>query len=124
MKGKIVFMLAIVIQIGFLAGCVVERPLRDVYYKFYDSYDDYVLARKDGDLYVEKLNRTDSRRVTFNPKETKTDAMFTKNGRCIVYSVNRCCIEPKIAYYMQPVDKDDSARTEIAAKEFFEVTRK
>lgn len=124
MKKEIVFALLAVIQIGFVSGCVVERPLRDTHYKFYDSYDDYVVTQRNGDLYIEKLDRKYARRVTFNPKEPKTDVTFAKNGRCIVYSVNRCCIEPKIAYYIQSVDEDDSARVEITPEEFLIVRRK
>lgn len=53
--------------------------------EYFDSYGDYRLIERNNDIYVEKLDKSESRQITHTPQTKEKSAWFTKKGTYIVY---------------------------------------
>ena len=91
------------------------------YEKFCDSKGEYRLVSKNNDVYLEKLDGTESRQITHTPKIQETTANFSKNGKSILYVEELSAGLLAGVYwkdYVVESDKDDSSRREISASEY------
>jgi hypothetical protein len=90
-----------------------------VNYEFCDKYGEYKLVKKNNDLYIEKLDGSESRRITNTPNIREGTARFISEGKYIIYSE-----VPKIGWgitgsYIIPRNSNDKDRKEISRDEFF-----
>ena len=101
------------------AICAEEQTRDDSGAYFYDRYGDMMLVGRDNDIYIDKIDGTDSRKVTSTPDLIELDAFFGLGGRYVVYKT-----EKKISvfdkthdyvyeYFMQKIDDTDMKKTKI-----------
>lgn len=93
-------------------GSAVQNTQSEIgYEKFYDSYGDYKIVGRDNDIYLEKLDGSESRRIT-NTSSIKEDfAIFSKDGNYIAYHENTD------RHYIIRSNTDDRERKEISFDE-------
>lgn len=96
-----------------------------------DRRGDLRLVSRDNDLYVERANGSQSRRVTNTPGIIEIGAKFSADGQSIVYSTTTSRYDKAVTamvkdalitgdhFYIQPVKEDDAARTETSSEEYF-----
>ena len=78
---------------------------------------EYKIITRNDDLYLEKLDGSDSKQLTHTPAKTNTYARFVADGKYIVYGeINSNGVGSR--YYIIPADSDDSQRKEISEQEF------
>ena len=110
-----------------ITGCATT-PYNRLGYKFIGRNEDSKLVRRNNDLYIEKINGSDSRRITNTPETCEDLACFSKNGEYILYAHYIITYIPLKSnyyiYYYQPTDGDDSQRTEVDASEFYSLKAK
>lgn len=71
-----------------LAGCATTSELANNnigYEEFFDSYGDYKLVGRNNDVYMEKLDGSESKKITHTPGIKEGDAFFVEKGKYIVY---------------------------------------
>jgi hypothetical protein len=88
------------------------------YEKFYDSYGDYKLVGRNNDIYLEKIDGSESKQITHTPHIVEIEAQFSVNGKYIVYETQDLFfISPIFKFYRVPINRDDTNRQEISKKE-------
>ena len=95
------------------------------YDKFLDSYEGYKLVRRHEDIYIEKTDGSESRRITHTPHVRETSAFITKDKAYIVYSEyvgwsnfwGASSYRDSYKIYLVDIDGDDSTRKEISFEE-------
>jgi Tol biopolymer transport system component len=98
------------------AGIPVNNVQNQVgYEKFFDSQGDERLIEKNNDLYLEKIDGSESRRITNTPKIKERTAYFSKNGRYIVYFDET--ISDGYGAYLVQTNEDDSRKIKISEDE-------
>jgi hypothetical protein len=128
MKNKSQYLVYLTVIVGLigLAGCAttgsaVQNTQNEIgYEKFYDSYGDYKLVGRNNDIYLEKLDGSESRRITSTQDKIERYAYFVSNGKGIIYEEVSGKYYPydEYRYFYIDRDKDDNSRKEISQKEF------
>ena len=87
------------------------------YEKFYDSFGEYKLVGRNNDIYLEKLDGSESKQVTHSPKLVEEFADFIDDGKYVHFRVGdrRFIIDPH---------KDGSEPKEISSEESTELLLK
>lgn len=83
------------------------------YEQFYDSQGDYKLVGKNNDVYIERLDGSESRQITHTPSMKEGYAYFTKNGKYILYAYRA-----GEGAFMVKRGEDDNNQKRISEKEF------
>jgi len=109
-----------VIFIGVISlmECVIARSgADDLYYEFLDSYGEYKLLRRANDLYIEKLDGSESRKITYTPNNYEVGYLIEDAKYLLVAETQ---LDGKtIKYYVIPSDKDDTKKKEIIIDEYY-----
>lgn len=79
---------------------------------------EYIIITRNEDLYLEKLDGSESRRLTHTPTYVEANARFVGQGKYIVYGENNGSAFDTGRGYIIPADGDDSQRKEISEQEF------
>lgn len=95
-------------------GSAVQNNLG---YEFLDSYGDYKIVRKDNDTYLEKLDGSESKRLTHTP-DVYEDGYFVSRGKYIRYRETH---GKSGRYFVISIDGDDSNRKEISLEEYLKL---
>ena len=100
-----------------LAGCATPyadraKRITEVGYEFFDMREDQRLVGRNNDVYFEKEDGTESKRVTYTPNTPEQAAFFSKDGKKIVYLETN---ENKS--YKINIDLDEKSRKQISAEE-------
>jgi|GEM_PF-3342676 hypothetical protein len=102
-----------------LAGCAttgsaVQNTQNEIgYEKFYDAHGDYKLVGRNNDIYLEKLDGSESKRITHTPNTLEMGANFVADGKYIVYTE-----EGTYAHFLITKEEDDSNKKLISTKEY------
>jgi len=90
----------------------------------YDSFDDlkgeYKLVKKNNDVYLEKIDGSDSKQITHTPLVKETGAFSAEGNYIIVmeeYENPHDRRNPHQKFFLIKRDSDDSTRKEISADE-------
>lgn len=133
MKNIILIMLAVGIGMG-TQGCVsaggystvqqgqkltkIEEEIvirvrrEDSEKKLKDVYNGYKIISEDNDLYIEKIDGTEKRRLTNTPNVKETWGFISKDGQCVSYkTTDSTYLKEEI--FVLPINKDDSLREKI-----------
>ncbi|MFH2137729.1 MAG: hypothetical protein ABII88_04400 [Candidatus Omnitrophota bacterium] len=101
-----------------VAGCGKRVMLGGGGYNHnFARYGEYNLVSKNSDLYMDRVNGKDSRRLTFSPKVKEDFAFVLGNTGYVVYSVIEDISKPK-KYYIQNMDTSYKTRKKITEQEF------
>jgi hypothetical protein len=108
---KCIMLLAFGIGLMGLAGCATTG-MSEGY--FYQQNGEYQLVSRNNDLYLEKLDGKEGRRLTNTPENAEFKVRFVADGKYIIYLelARRFPLESHKAYII-PTDGDDSERKEI-----------
>lgn len=107
---------------AFLGGCATTSGTmqKDVgYEQFYDSQGDYKLVGKNNDIYLEKLDGSESRQVTHTPNVKERAGYFTKTGNYIIYWDETT--PDGYGAYLVKTEEDDSKRIRISEDEGYKI---
>lgn len=98
-----------------LAGCATTS-LSEGY--FFQQRGEYQLVNRNNDLYLERLDGKESRRLTNTPENVEFKARFVADGEYIIYLefARRFPVEAHKAFII-PADGDDSERKEITQEQ-------
>ena len=86
---------------------------------FYDRIGELMLVGESKDVYIEKIDGTERRKITRTPDIYELDAFFGFGGTYVVYKAEKKksafdkSAEHTHRYFMQPTDGDDMKRVEI-----------
>ncbi|MFH1459988.1 MAG: hypothetical protein ABIG64_06415 [Candidatus Omnitrophota bacterium] len=107
------------VMLTFLAsGCGQKVMLASGgYNQHFARYGNYNLVSKNSDLYMEKIDGKETKRLTFTPKQKEDFAFMVSNSGYVAYSVIEDIKKPK-KYYLQNVDANYKTREKITEKEF------
>lgn len=114
MKNIVLILLCIVL-LGLVSGCATVPVSNIGYEKFYDSYGDHKLVGRNNDIYLEKLDGSESRQITHTPNNKERLAWFTKSGDYIVYWDETT--PSGYGAYLTNIKEDDSKRIHISEDE-------
>lgn len=78
---------------------------------------EHKIITKNNDLYIEKIDGSESRRLTHTP-ELIEGGRFVSGGKYFVYNEIKSYLDTHPKYYIMPTDGDDSQRKEISLQEF------
>ena len=132
----------ILIGLGFLtllgSGCatagVNNKEQSKPNYEFMDAYEEYEIFERNNDLYLEKKDKSEIRRITNTPKIREVSAVTVNDGKDILYSViekkmiNYAVTDPTRGtiviiegdkFYSQPLNGDDNNKEIIDWAKFF-----
>lgn len=99
-----------------VAGCETFCPPIDTTQPYFlESREDWKLYKLNNDLYLEKLDGSENKRLTFSPGEMEWPVRFIRDGKYVVYCEMKNGSEK---YYIQPVEKNAEDRKEIRGDEF------
>lgn len=104
-----------------LAGCATTGGIKqnNTDYKFLDSYNGYRVIERDSDIYLERLDGSESRRITNTPDVKESFATISKDGNYIAY--NEVCgnewEHQNHKYYIIKKENDDNSRKQISFEE-------
>ena len=101
---------------------IAEDPCTDVY-AFMDKSGDMKIVLKKGDLYIERLDGSGSRKITHTPNIAEKKAYFSKDGKYVCYislkeEVSDWRKPDNYTWYIQSIEEDDSQRREVSEAEF------
>lgn len=102
-----------------LAGCATTSEFavhNEPNYRFLDSYKGYRLVERNNDIYLEKLDGSESRRITNTPNINERYATISKEGEYIAYEEDRGGYY-NAQYYLIKFNSDDSIRKRISLEE-------
>ena len=88
------------------------------YNQFYDTNGEYKLVGRNNDIYLEKLDKSESKRITNTPSITERVADFSKDGKYILYMEEHGSGLTDITCYLIERGKDDKDRKEISITEY------
>jgi hypothetical protein len=90
------------------------------YEKFLALRGDYRLVERNNDVYLEKIDGSDSRQITHTPDIREFGADFACDGKYILYSEDAPDYSAKIRgkYYRINYNSDDSSRKQISLDEY------
>src|SRR3989338_1510399 len=78
---------------------------------------EYKIITRNDDLYLERLDGSDSKRLTHTPDKISSSARYVVDGKYIVYGeANSNQFSSK--YYIIPAEGDDAQKKEITEQEF------
>jgi hypothetical protein len=123
-------LLLIGISLLGLAGCATTGNYaggNDIgYERFFDRRGDYKLVSRNNDVYLEKIDGSDSRQITHTPDIREGGADFGRDGKYILYSEDVFDPYAKIRgkYYKINFDSDDSTRKQISIDESASLSQK
>lgn len=123
MKKSLKNLVAVSLVIGSLAlnGCATTSGVNqsNIDYDLQDTSKDgdYKLIRKDNDIFLEKIDGSESRQITHTPY-IREYPNFTKNEKYIVYFEEGQRHKYDFKYFIVPIEKDDSSRKEISELEW------
>ena len=107
-KSKSLCLAALLVS---LAGCATTG-LRESY--VWRQQGEYQIITRNDDLYLEKLDGSESRQLTHTPNYPEWDARFVGNGEYIVYGETNGSSIDTGRLYIIPANGDDSERKEIS----------
>lgn len=122
MKNIKELVLVTVLTIGLLlAECATTHPIAwgEVKYIFFDRIGEMKLVSRENDLYIEKVDGSDKRKITSTSEIFERDAFFSKDGRYVLYETDESkylmkgVADIKYSRFLQPVDENDSKKIEI-----------
>lgn len=122
MKSIKTIILATLLTVGsFLTECVNPHSIAvsDMNYSFFDRIGEIRVVGRNKDLYIEKMDGSDSRRITSTAETYERDAFFSKDGRYVVYETDESrhfsggVADIKYNYFMQLIDGNDTTKIEI-----------
>ena len=88
------------------------------YEKFYDSYGDYKLVKKNNDVWKEKLDGSESTQITHTPNVTEDRADFFSNGEYIGYAEKIYSPSFHLDFFLVSSKSDDSQRKKVSVMEY------
>ena len=111
--------LAGVLALGGCAttGSYAQSESNVDYEKFLDSYGDYKLVRRNNDIWMEKLDGSESRQITHTPNTKETGAFFSKDRGYIAFSLDYL----DGPFYLVKSDADDKSKKEISKNEYIRI---
>lgn len=86
---------------------------------FFDRLGDLVLIGKEKELYIQRIDGSNRKKITSTPDITELDAFFGYGGRYVVYKAEKkkSAFDKKphykYKYFMQPIDENDLKKREI-----------
>ena len=117
-----IFIIVCLIMISWNAA-QAENAMYD---KYFDSYGDYKLVERNSDLYIEKMDSSESRRITNTPNVEESHATFTKEGNYIAYiEAVPYGVDPrKASCYIVKFLDNDSMRKPISSDEVADISQR
>ena len=95
------------------------------YEEFFSLRGDQRLVRKNNDVYLEKEDGTESKRVTYTPNIKENYAAFSTDGKYIMYNeMFPTQADYRYKYYKVNSDCNQNTKKEISGSEFDEQLRK
>lgn len=94
------------------------------YEKFFDSYGDYRLVRRNNDVWIEKLDGSESRQITHTPNVKEERADFSKDNNYILYLEYHYRDGEGRDHgkaYRTKRNSDDSTKQEIGGSEYMDL---
>lgn len=98
-----------------LTGCATTG-LREGHVWAQNDTNEHQIITKNDDLYLEKLDGSESKRLTHTPELSEWDARFAGNGKYIIYGEIRNSVDSGKLYII-PANGDDSQRKEISQQQ-------
>ncbi len=119
----LVCLTASISSLCFISGCASRDTIGSGGYTHrFARYGEYNLVSKNNDLYIEKLDGRDSKRLTFTPKFKESFAFIVGNTGYVAYSVYEGSAKIDLSkpnrYYIQNLDLNRSSRKRISEDEF------
>jgi len=111
-----------IVTLAFFAGITMtgRAVAGEKAYYLYDRIGDLLLISKDKDIYIQSLDGTREFRLTKTRTDFERDAFFSKDGRFVLYELDKSryfpngeIVEFEVEHFLQPSDRDDSARQSI-----------
>lgn len=85
--------------------------------RFKDSYNGFRIISENKDLYIEKVDGSEKRKITNTPELPETWAFITKDRGYIIYrTTDNLFLSDR--YFSQSLNKDDSNKVEISEEEY------
>lgn len=119
MRNMILVLTVLVLLSGILgiSGCATATSHLG-YHRFYQSKGEYRLVQRNNDIWIDKLDGSESRQITHTPRIAEIEAQFSVDGKHVVYETQDLVfISPIFKFYRVPIDKDDGEREEISKQE-------
>ena len=87
------------------------------YDKYHDSYGEYRIVSRNNDLYVEKLDGSEKRKITNTPHLREFCAHFARKGDFIVYG-EAVGLYGLAKYYKVKLNGENPVKIEISLEEY------
>ena len=121
MNSKKIVGIFIVTALLFAIGIEISpiaAAKKETYY-FFDRTGDHLLVSKDNDIYIRTLDGITRTRITESADVLEKDAFFSKDGRYVLFMVDKSryfagIADINIKYFAQPIDGDKTNRVEIS----------
>ncbi|MFH1753742.1 MAG: hypothetical protein ABH875_06120, partial [Candidatus Omnitrophota bacterium] len=118
---KIIALVFVLLGLSIAGSLLVECGALELEEKpyFYDRIGELMLIGRRKDVYVERLDTGESRKVTNTPDMRELDAFFGQGGSVIIYKAEekKSAFDKKSSYefnlFMQPTDMNDLKKVEI-----------
>lgn len=119
----------IIFLTGLMISCIYVKSYAEDnnvgYEKFFDSRGDQKLVRRSNDIYLEKIDSSDSKQITHTPDIEETYASFSTDGKYILFGEG-LGVEERGFYrliaakkhYRIKSDSDDNTKQEISYEEY------
>lgn len=92
--------------------------------KFYDSYGEYKLVRRNNDIWMEKLDGGEGKRVTNTPEIEEGSAYFVSDGNYIAYRTIVSRDNDSYRYFVTSKSTTNALAQEIEEIEFLNLLAK
>jgi hypothetical protein len=127
MKNDSIFPILILLGLAALcglgSGCATTGDYspseqREIgYEKFFDSYGEYRLVKKNNDVWKEKLDGSESTQITHTPNVSEDRADFFANGTYVGYA-EEVSHPYHLDFFLVPSKSDDSQRKKVSVREY------
>lgn len=119
----LVGVIVLISSLCFIFGCASKDKIGGGGYKHhFAQYGKYNLISKNNDLYIEKIDGSGSKRLTFTPKFREDFAFIVGNSGYVAYSVyensSKIDLSKPNRFYIQNMDMDFKSRKRISEEEF------
>ena len=114
MRNKFMTALLLGASLFGLAGCAALYSIDPnvPHDEYFDSHGDYRLIERNNDIYMEKIDRSESRQITHTPNVREKSASFVKDGNYIIYFDENA--PNGYSAYLVKTEEDDSKRIRIS----------
>jgi hypothetical protein len=110
---------ALLLVMPYVGVCEEDQTRDDSGAYFYDRYGDLMLVGRDNDIYIDKIDGSESRKVTSTPDLIELDAFLGLGGRYVLYKTEKKVSvfdkthDYQFEYFMQKIDDTDLKKTRI-----------